>query len=158
MRPALLLLALSIAACTPAGAALPADAVVLPETMARSLLGQCSRQSPEVGEATWQPAEADILALEAALPAALRAQPPRAGGEDLARVPQGWRRQYVGIVRAGRRFVYGNFVPIDATSHGEPDRWRREPIIVCDGGPAFFGVEYDVQGRGITHLAYNGMT
>jgi len=157
MRALLLLLTLAIAACSPAGAALPADAAILPGSMARSLLGQCSRATPPLGESTWQPGEADILALEAALPAALRAQPPRSGASDLARAPQGWRRQYVGIVRGGRRFVYGSFFPADSARHGAPDQWRRETLIVCDGGPAFFGVEYDVEGRRVTHLAYNGM-
>jgi hypothetical protein len=157
MRTLMLSLTLSLAACSPAGAALPADATVLPGSMARSLLGQCSRATPSLGESTWQPGEADILALEAALPAALRAQPPRSDAAELARAPNGWRRQYVGIVRGGRRFVYGSFFPADASRHGDPDQWRRETLIVCDGGPSFFGVEYDVQGRRVTHVAYNGM-
>ncbi len=141
MRTFMLSLVLLIAACSPAGAALPAEATILPGSMARSLLGQCSRSTPPLGESAWQPGEAEILALEAALPAALRAQSPRSGGADLARAPHGWRRQYVGIVRDGRRFVYGSFFPTDSSRHGDPDRWRREPMIVCDGGPAFFGVE-----------------
>jgi hypothetical protein len=121
------------------------------------LLGQCSRATPPRGEASWQPSGDDIIALEAALPAALRAQPPRSGLGALDRAPAGWRRQYVGIVRGGRRFVYGSFLPADASRHGDPDRWRREAVIVCDGGPAFFGVEYDVEARRVTHVAYNGM-
>lgn len=157
MKAVPILVAVALAACTPAGAALPADAAILPGAMARTLLGQCSRATPALGESTWQPGETDILALEAALPAALRAQPPRSGGSELARAPEGWRRQYVGIVRGGRRFVYGSFFPTEATRHGEPGRWRREPMIVCDGGPAFFGVEYDVDAGRIVHLAYNGM-
>lgn len=157
MRMLVLLLTLSAIACSPAGAALPSDAVILPGSMARSLLGQCSRSTPQPGESTWQPAEADILALEAALPAALQGQPPRSDGSGLARAPEGWRRQYVGIVRGGRRFVYGSYFPADSTRYGDPDRWRREPMIVCDGGPAFFGVEYDAEARRFTHVAYNGM-
>jgi len=28
--------------------------------------------------------------------------------------------------------------------------------MVCDGGPAFFGVEYDVAARRFTHFGFNG--
>ena len=48
-------------------------------------------------------------------------------------------------------------MPRDATRYGDPERWRREPVIVCDGGPSFFGVEYDVERGQFTHIAYNGM-
>jgi hypothetical protein len=29
-------------------------------------------------------------------------------------------------------------------------------MIVCDGGPQFFGAEYDVEAGRISHLAFNG--
>ena len=49
-------------------------------------------------------------------------------------------------IRGGRRFLYGNFYPRSADEVSpDPDQWRREPVMVCDGGPAFFGVEYDVE-------------
>src|SRR4030095_16620235 len=99
---------------------LPADAVVLPGSQANLALQQCSRGTPARGESTWQPSSADIAALEAALPAALATQH-RTGAPDWSRAPQGWRRQYVGLVRGGRRFLYGNFYPRSA------DEYRRGP-------------------------------
>jgi hypothetical protein len=136
------------------------------------LLHQCSRSAPAPGEASWQPEAADIAALEAALPAALaasnlpaiekglRARPEAGsrnpGDPDWATAPRGWQRQYVGIVRGGRRFIYGNFFPRRSDEGGPMPDWRTTPVQVCDGGPVFFGAEYDVGSRRFTHLAFNG--
>ena len=137
-------------------ASLPAEAVILPGDQIKALLGQCSRGTPEAGEASWQPGAGDIVALEEALPAALAASPGRRSG-DWSRFPQGWRRQYVGIVRGGRRFVYGNFYPASVDEYAsDSGRWRREPVVVCDGGSVFFGAEYDVEARSFTQLDFNG--
>lgn len=138
------------------GAALPADVAVLPAAAIPTILQQCSRQAPTAGEGGWEPGAIDITALETATAAALRER--RVTNDpDWSRFPQGWRRQYVGITRGGRRFIYGNAYPADAGRHSsDADQWRREPVIVCDGGPAFFGVEYDVEAARITQLAFNG--
>ena len=90
--------------------------------------------------------------LEAALPAALAAD--AEGGELVdRRPPTGWRRQYIGIVRNGERFIYGNFYPVGS---GVAAGRLTQPLIICDGGPAFFGVEYDLKAGRISHLAFNG--
>ena len=96
---------------------------------------------------------ADVGRLEKALPAAL-ARAPQARELNIPRVLQGWRRQYVGIVRGGKRFLYGNFFPVHDAS--EQPTWRSRPVIVCDGGPVFFGVEMEMATGRITHLAFNG--
>ncbi|MET0361951.1 MAG: hypothetical protein ABW048_09405, partial [Sphingobium sp.] len=95
---------------------------------------------------------ADIVRLETALPAALHRSRALAGDPAVAGLA-GWRRQYVGIVRKGRHYLYGNFFPAQAGGSGE---WRLEPVVVCDGGARFFGVEMDVKTGKITHLAFNG--
>lgn len=128
------------------------DAAILPGDMVPAILHQCSRSTPAAGEGTWQPGWSDIEKLEAALPAALAAD---AQGRELAdqHPPAGWRRQYVGIVRNGDRFIYGNFYPANA---GLPMSGLGQPVIICDGGPSFFGVEYDLKAGRISHLAFNG--
>jgi hypothetical protein len=154
--------ALFLAGCGQSGPALPPDAVILPGSTVAEMVRQCSRSAPSPGETTWQPDAADVAALERALPAAL--QPRRAlnlrrevGEPDWSRFPDGWRRQYIGLVRGGRRFVYGNFFLIDRGEETPADaEWRRRPLRICDGGAHFFGVEYDVAGRRFTHLAFNG--
>ncbi|WP_114953163.1 hypothetical protein [Sphingosinicella terrae] len=150
-----ILIAFALAACSGAAAAtLPPDAVILPGRQGAVLLDQCSRSTPDAGEGSWTPAPADIAALESALPGALQTQE---AGRGLGRAPDGWRRQYVGLVRGGRRYVYGSFFPADMARHEQdPDRWRREPVIVCDGGPDFFGVEYEVEAGRFTHFGFNG--
>jgi len=145
-------LGLALAACGAAGPLLPADAVILPEAVSDQLLRQCSRGTPPAYDGHWQPGADDIAALEAALPGAL---PP--GDSELRNAPQGWRRQYGGFLRGGRRFIYGNFFPRDVgEGHVGDNDWRRAPVMVCDGGHAFFGVEYDVEARRITHIGFNG--
>lgn len=138
----------------PDGPPLPADVAIFDGPMVPTLLRQCSRSTPPAGEGTWQPTAADIAALEAALPAALAGT---AHAAMLAQAPQGWRRQYGGIVRGGRRFIYGSFMPASmAIDRRQPERWRNEAELICDGGPTLFGVEYDVGARRFTHLAFNG--
>ena len=141
---------LALAACA-AGAALPRGVAVLPGHHAAKLLDQCSRDAPDLGEGTWQPGGADIRALEERLAPALIAEGAKAD-PDWSPAPRGWVRQYVGIVRGGRRLVYGSFFPSEA----KVDRFWRKPLLVCDGGPAFFGVEYDVAAARFTHIAFNG--
>ena len=134
-------------------------AAILPGDQVAAMLRQCSREAPEAGETSWQPEEADIAALEAALAAALREHPETRGKSspsfDWSRAPEGWNRQYVGIVRGRRRFVYGNFYPRRLYGEEAMPNWTR-PVLICDGGSVFFGVEYDVEARRFTHIAFNG--
>lgn len=144
---------LLFASCSAGQIGMPASATVLPESQIGAMLRQCSRASPSAGQGGWRPSAADISALERRLLAAL-ADAPQARAMSNGAPPQGWLRQYVGLVRDGRRYVYGNFAPQGDVSSSD---WRRTPLIVCDGGPDFFGVEYDVESQRFTHLAFNGM-
>lgn len=103
-----------------------------------------------MGERTWQPTDADVDAMEALLPGKL-AELPQAREVDFSGVLARWQRQYVGIVREGRRFIYGNYFPVESTID-----WRKLPIGFCDGGPQFFGAEFDVSARHITRIDFNG--
>jgi hypothetical protein len=127
-----------------------------------ALLKQCSRSTPPQGEGTWMPEHRVIGELEAKLRTELPGQLQKSGWvseEEVAQFPlfpSGFRRQYVGIVRAGRRYIYGNFSPKgafeDFAAAGDG-----LPFIVCDGGPNFFGAEYDVEARRFTHWGFNGV-
>ena len=161
MRFMVLLIAGLAAACGDAGGAngqppaggpaLPAGATILEGTAVPAMLRQCSRAAPPPGEDAWQPAAADILAFEAALPAELATH--RFANVDWSQWPQAWARQYVGILRGGRRFIYGNFVPREV---GDDAGGGTAPHIICVGGPVFFGAEYDLEARRVTHIAFNG--
>jgi hypothetical protein len=135
----------------PAGSAL-----VFPESRGLELLNQCSRGVPEPVETTWTPSDADILQLESRLLDYLRQQRP---AMYPAGQPVDLIRHYAGLVMKGGRVIY-----LDAEIRGPgslpageyptlPDR----PFNgVCDGGPAFFGVVYDVDAKTFSHLLENG--
>lgn len=134
------------------------DYVILPPDKAARMLDQCSRSTPRPGESGWMPGKDDIARLEARIPGVLALATEVTSSGAAARsalkdAPRGWLRQYVGIVRGGKRFIYGNFLPKGSDGWGA---WRTEAMIVCDGGPVFFGVEYDVEKDRITDLAFNG--
>lgn len=125
--------------------------VIFDAKVGKDLFAQCSRSAPSAAD-YWTPGPADIARLEAALPAAL---PPATNwrGRILSNAPKGWLRQYIGFLRGGRRFIYGNFFP---DTPDERAGWRQAPVMVCDGGPAYFGVEFDADRGAITDLEFNG--
>ncbi|MEO5937551.1 MAG: hypothetical protein ABIQ43_00915 [Sphingomonas sp.] len=94
------------------------------------------------------PTDADVAQFETALSKDKLVQ------NNFEAFPKGFGRQYVGVTRGGRRFIYGNFFPF--LTMDEFKYWRRELVLVCDGGRAFFGAEFDVASMKITHIAFNG--
>lgn len=136
-----------VATACHAADALPKGVYVLGPKAIPTIFGQCSRSTPEKGIGSFTPLAKDIELLEKALPAALAVAKPN---ENWANFPGAWDREYVGIVRGGKRFIYGNYVVSDPRVHVE------RPTIVCDGGPPYFGAEWDVEDRRISHLAFNG--
>jgi len=134
-----------------APAHLPTGAYILPADKVPEILRQCSRDTPATGEGNWAPDVATVLALERLLPGVLARQN---RDRNWSAFPSGWGRQYVGIVRHGRRFLYGSFGPVASL----PNRPARDVMTICDGGDSFFGAEYDVASGKISHLAFNGVT
>jgi len=122
---------------------------ILPETAVGQVLNQCSRSTPDKGEATWLPSEREVARIDAALPDALRA----AGHAEATDAIATSRKQYVGIVRGGKQFLYANI--LGGFSVEDID-WMHVPIVICDGGPTLFGVEIDVETMQITHFDANG--
>ena len=145
-------LTFSLALAFAAGPTAAGDIAILPDSARVALMQQCSRSAPPPGEAGWTPTLDDVAALEAALPAALAARP-MGHAPDWSRLGDRWGRQYVGLVRGGRRFVYGNFFPRTLVGDDEASQWRTQPVAV----PSFFGVEFDVEAGRITHLDFNGV-
>jgi hypothetical protein len=125
--------------------------IVFPAAKARDLLSQCSRETPRA-EGTWTPDQNQVTALEKGLVAALSA----------ADVAQNYKRdishiarQYGGIVVSGHKLIYVNGFSTDSSL--VRDSWRRDAVRVCDGGPNFFGVEYDPANGTFTDFAFNGV-
>lgn len=125
----------------------PGKAFVLDATKAEeSILRQCSRPAPEAVNEFWHPAEKDIQALETALTSYL------AGAKSLPS-PGVYHRQYTGYKKAGIRYIYGNFYRGNAYSS---DIEAISPVMVCDGGPNFWGIIYNVDAARIENVDFNG--
>lgn len=129
-------------------------AAILPDSQRRAVVKQCSRPAPGAGEAGWTPDAKTVANIEGKLADYLR-KSPRQDIPDPDAMVSGSARQYVGIVRDGHRFVYGNFFP--GRMARENGNWRTQAVIVCDGGRAFFGVEFDAATGRITHVDFNGL-
>ena len=96
------------------------------------------------------------------LPSALEAEAFQRGSEYAQR--GNYRRQYAGFVIKGRKIIYMNAFPHtlgDPEPNGPPGfrrfDWHRQVVGVCDGGPAFFGVEYDPATKRFSHFEFNGI-
>jgi hypothetical protein len=119
--------------------------IVSDEAAGRDVLRTCSRPSPdrEGALAQWIPTPEQIRTLESALP------------ELSTRVeaPASYQRQYVGIVRDGRRLVYVNAWPARVDASLDPSR---EAMRACDGGDMFWGVVWDPELRAFSEFEANG--
>ena len=106
----------------------------------------------------WTPTLAEVLELEARLPAYLRSAKARKVAEmccpqpvPLATRAPSYKRQYVGVLDHGRRSIHANFF-CDASGSD----WHRTPVDVDDGGDCYFQVDYDVGKRRFTSISVNG--
>jgi len=129
---------------------------ILSGEQARPVFAQCSRSAPRGAQPDWTPAAEEVARLEARLPAFIDGL----GTEAPSRPVSQYRCQYVGFSRDGRRYVYANCFAHDYAD-GDPrpeyrDAWLHAPVVVCDGGDAFFGVEYDVASGAFANYAANG--
>jgi hypothetical protein len=133
-----------------------ASGVILPVTRAPRVFCQCSRRTPGPGDDYYIPSIEQISALERDLPAFVLAQTTFwLPNPKLDR----YKRQYVGVIRGGRKMIYVNlFSDSSPRDSAESAYWRRNVIIVCDGGSSYLGVEYDVQTGQFTHIAENGIS
>ena len=130
----------------------PANArFIFPASKGALLLQQCSRNTPKDISGFWEPSPKEIERLEALLVRYL-------ADREKSRAflpPKGmqYHRQYVGIVRAGVRMIYGNFYPGGAPRDTE----KTGPAIVCDGGPSHWGIVFDPQTGEFRELEFNGV-
>jgi hypothetical protein len=162
MRIGLLFSALLILAGRVTAASLSSvDGVILSADKSKALLNQCSRGTPQHVTGIWTPADVQIRELERRLPAALALKAQEHGPRYTQTTT--FRRQYAGLIVGNRRVIYVNAFPLDVgnpAKDGTPAArafdWHREPVIVCDGGPAFFGLEYDPQQRTFSNFEFNG--
>lgn len=135
---------------------LPKNAYFVPPPLVSSLFEQCSRAAPDFVATEYRPSPDDIISLEGKLPAALERSLAGSGDsrEQVEFEPTLYVRHYAAYKNAGRDMIYGSFAPLFGSQF---DRGA-EPVMICDGGPIFFGVEYDVASHEITRISFNGVT
>ena len=135
---------------------LPANAYFAKGDTVGQLFHQCSRQAPEFSATSYAPTAGDVISLERRLPQALAAALTTKFGntEHVTFDPARYARHYAAYEANGRAMIYGNFVPRDEEVESRVGRGALS--IVCDGGPVFFGVEYDVGRQEITRISFNG--
>jgi hypothetical protein len=65
---------------------------------------------------------------------------------------QQYSRQYVGFIRDGKQYIYGNFFK------GEPETAHAAsvPVVACDGGDNFWGVVYSLDSNTFESIRFNG--
>jgi hypothetical protein len=116
----------------------------------QSLLRQCSRDAPANVSQFWDPSGEQIQKLELLLPKYVGND----AGQKL-RIPGNveYHRQYIGIVVNGKRLIYGNFYPADFPDYLDE---KSRPVVVCDGGPAFWGIVFDPEANLFLDLKVNG--
>lgn len=134
---------------------------ILPVSLGKELLAQCSRPNPGENTKFWQPSSADIDALETALDKYLVER--EKAGKEIPPKNLAYHRQYVGFIRysdSGRepvRLIYGNFYPEGILSEfGGKHNESNEVVDICDGGSALWGVVYRVSNKTFEDLAFNG--
>jgi hypothetical protein len=124
---------------------------------ANEIFRQCSREAPSAKSELWVPSENDINELETSLAKYLddrlqagKVNPPKESK---------YHRQYVGFIRNGERYVYGNFYPAALYSPSSKVRVdeSKQPMGVCDGGPVFWGIVYRVQTKSFEEPHFNGV-
>ena len=137
---------------------LPPGIKIVAASEAKQMLKQCSRDAPEKGDGTWQPSLSDVRQFELLLKAELPRQIDGVSWtlpserDQLQKFPAGFWREYVGITRQGRQYIYGNFGPVAAGDAAPKDG----PTMICDGGPVFFGAQFETNFKTVSSWAFNG--
>ena len=109
-------------------------------------------------ESYWVPSAGQVRAMEERLPSFLLREKPEPDPELWGKVAL-YYRQYIGITINGRRLIYGNFIHNTAWKESLEDGvdYHRHMMMVEDGGPDFFQVEYDVETGAFVGLGINGV-
>jgi hypothetical protein len=116
-------------------------------------LAQCSRPTPKNVRGFWLPRLEDIDRLELSLPPYLFDL--KKAGQTVP-APGVYHRQYVGIIQNGQRLIYGNFYSDVWDVFEQRINEKRTWVMVCDGGPSYWGILYRPATDSFEGIAFNG--
>jgi len=120
------------------------DGVILPADMKAF-----QREFPK-GVRYWTPAESDVLLAEKELIPFLSRSGDTRVKEILSKIKT-YKRQYVGVVIAGHKYVYFNLFCVAL------NYWTRREVVVFDGGTCFFNVRFSTESKAFSDLRVNGV-
>ena len=164
MRALALLSGIALAGCATTGDYAERVTLIDPALGERATT-TCSRSGPENPTQFFTPSAREVTAIESAAMRLLRdnraeyeallsqASTSGEGGVtpfDWPEDPSLYDRQYIGYYEDGRRMIYGSYFPTGFRL--EPG----EPVVLCDGGFRFFGVEFDLEANKVRRLAFDG--
>jgi len=81
----------------------------------------------------------------------------RKGNQAIPPSGQAYHRQYIGLTINSEQFIYGNFYPASAVSDFWKDKQAKLALVVCDGGPAFWGIVFRVSTKSFEEIRFNGL-
>ncbi len=124
----------------------------------KGLTRQCSRSSPQGIKEYWKVNEAEVKQLEdhfrmiSELTSGCCIE-----GYKVTKF-ENYLYQYIGVTIKGKRYIYINAARIyDGKPREEYDKWETDPIIVCDGGPGYWGVLFCLEDNTFKDLSVNGI-
>ena len=120
--------------------------VIIPESRAASMVEGLLEPAPS---GYWTPERGQVAALESAIVEYLAGAAPE--GSRIRSGLEGYRAQYVGILRDEREVIFANFF---CRSHVEDITISL--VAVDDGGDCYFTVEYDPATENFADLSING--
>lgn len=122
---------------------------VLQDAQASAVFKQCSRLAPTPSHILPAPTSAEIDRLERVVERHIAVEYESNRPSPPGEISYG--RQYVAYLEGGRRKIYGNYFPASL-----PGYRRGEAVVVCDGGPQFWGIVFDPEKASVASIAFNG--
>ncbi|HUQ31384.1 MAG TPA: hypothetical protein VM095_04655 [Pyrinomonadaceae bacterium] len=98
----------------------------------------------------WTPGRSSVLKLEERIEAYLKKAAAKRSPALWSKLAK-YKRQYVGVMRNGRKVIFVNFF-CDAFDAD----WKNNPVAVDDGGDCFFNLLYDPGSYAFSDLQING--
>jgi hypothetical protein len=126
--------------------------VFLPESEAKNLARNFPKSGPDKIDGGWRPSESQIQALEANLRHISELRDGSAPNGERIEHPDTYFRQYLGVVRAGRKLIYVNAL----CDVADIPYWRDHIAIVADGGKCFWQSWYDPSTGKFLDINING--
>jgi len=99
---------------------------------------------------SWTPDRADVLKLEKRIESFVKKAAAKRSPNLWTKLAT-YKRQYIGIMRNGRKVIFANFF-CEAFSIN----WKAVPVAVEDGGDCFFNVLYDPASAAFSDFRING--